>query len=51
MRTKLMNLVLRSPVFYLGTGCEFERYSRESRYYRSEDDTQNDLDARSFFRF
>ena len=49
--TKLKNQVLRSAAgFYIGTRCECGPYSRESGYYRSEDDAQKDLDAGSFFR-
>jgi hypothetical protein len=51
-RTELGNQVLRSAAgFYIGTRCECGPYSRESGYYRTEQEAQRTLDTGTFVRF
>jgi hypothetical protein len=51
-RTELGNQVLRSAAgFYVGTRCECGPYSRESGYYRTEQEAQRALDTGTFVRF
>ena len=51
-RTELGNQVLRSAAgFYIGTRCECGPYSRESGYYRTEQEAQRALDTGTFVRF
>jgi hypothetical protein len=50
-RAELTNQVLRSAAgFYIGTRCKCGPYSRESGYYRTEQEAQRALDAGTFGR-
>ena len=49
--TKLDNQVLRSAAgYYIGTRCCCGPYSRESGYYRTEEEAKKALATDSFFR-
>jgi non-ribosomal peptide synthetase component E (peptide arylation enzyme) len=48
----LKNEVLRSAAgYYIGTLCDCGPYTRESGYYRTEEEAQRALDAGTFVRF
>jgi non-ribosomal peptide synthetase component E (peptide arylation enzyme) len=48
----LKNEVLRSAAgYYIGTLCDCGPYTRESGYYRTEEEAQRALDADTFVRF